>query len=123
MSRAALVVAVAVLGTACGAGLGQDCSEQAPCPDGLVCNRPSLPGGAVSTLGVCDYPLRPEGAPCTRAAECESTLTCSNHFAPGTRYGTCVQKRAAGEACFVKRDCVSNVCRGASGFALDGICQ
>lgn len=123
MSRAAVVVLLAMLASSCAVGIGQDCSVQLPCPEGLVCSRPPVPGGGVAEVGICDYPLRAEGEPCTRAKECEATLTCSNHFAPGTRYGTCVPKRTAGEACFVKRDCVSNVCRGASGTGLDGVCQ
>jgi hypothetical protein len=71
--------------------------------------------------GVCDYPLRGEGEPCSQAAECQAALTCSNHFEPNTRYGRCVQKRGPGEACFQDRDCLTK-CEGASGTALDGTC-
>ena len=112
----------AALCAGCEVGVGQDCSASVSCPDGLSCSFPRLPGGTVSERGVCDYPLRGEGEPCTRAAECESALTCSNHFEAGGRYGSCVQKRAAGQACFMDRDCSSGTCQGESGTALDGTC-
>jgi hypothetical protein len=58
-----------------------------------------------------------------RAAECERELTCSNHFTPQDRYGSCVQRRGDGEPCFTDRDCVSERCTGASERALDGTCM
>ncbi len=107
--------------SACAVGIGQPCGQDRACPSGLRCSFPQV-GGAPAANGVCDYPLRAEGEPCTVAAECENALTCSNHFNPGSRYGTCTPKRAAGEACFVNRDCASNRCTGASGTRLDGTC-
>ncbi|HLL54128.1 MAG TPA: hypothetical protein VK447_11300 [Myxococcaceae bacterium] len=107
--------------SACAVGIGQPCSQERACPRGLVCSFPTV-GGAPAANGVCDYPLRPEGEPCTVAAECETALTCSNHFEPGGRYGVCTPKRAGGEACFVNRDCTSNRCTGASGTEVDGTC-
>ncbi len=76
----------------------------------------------MSANGVCDYPLKSEGKPCTMAAECETQLTCSNHFTPNNRYGTCVQKLPSGSACFQNRDCQSNRCTGADGSSLSGTC-
>lgn len=99
-------------------GLGNPCDADTTCPSGLTCNFP--PG---ATRGVCDYPLRAEGEPCTQAAECEQALTCSNHFTPNNRYGTCVATREDGAACFADRDCQSGFCVGASGTALDGVCM
>jgi hypothetical protein len=58
-----------------------------------------------------------------RAAECERELTCSNHFTPQDRYGSCVQRRGDGEPCFTDRDCVSERCTGASERALDSTCM
>ncbi len=118
----------AVLGLALGAagcrtGLGEACDAQAPCPEGLVCSVPTHPEGSVEDpQGVCDYAQRKEGEVCSLAAECERAFTCSNHFNPGTRYGTCVPRRATGEACFQDRDCLVGKCDGASGEALDGTC-
>lgn len=125
MSRGAWWVALvpaAALAAGCAVGLGEACSDELPCPQVLTCARPPLRDGGAAPVGYCDYPLRVEGEPCTRAAECQSALTCSNHFAPGSRYGTCVPRRGAGEACFVPRDCVSNRCQGGSGRSLDGVC-
>ena len=112
------IAPVLLLATACAVGLGDPCSAQAPCPQGLVCNFPPA-----ASSGVCDYPLRVEGEPCTRAAECEAAFTCSNHFTPGDRYGTCVPKREDGAPCFADRDCQSGNCAGESGTALDGVCS
>jgi len=108
-------------GAGCAVGLGEPCDADTPCPDELVCAFPQA-GGTNAARGVCDYPLKKAGEPCTVVAECESTLTCSNHFTPQDRYGTCVAPRQNGEACFVARDCVSGRCEGASGTALDGTC-
>lgn len=124
MSRAlfALLSAlVLLLGGGCAVGLAQDCSADVACPEGLVCTYPTV-GGSPAAQGLCDYPLRAEGEPCTSAAECEATLTCSNHFTPNDRYGTCTPKRALGEACLVNRDCQTNTCSGATGQAADGVC-
>lgn len=123
MSRALLGTgAVLAIGAACAVGIGEPCGDRA-CPAGLVCSRPSLPDGGTATLGVCDYPLRAEGEPCLAANQCEAALTCSVHFEPGGHYGTCVPRRAAGEACFQSRDCASNRCTGASTQAADGTCD
>ena len=122
--RKLLLAAVLVLGaTGCRTGLGEACDADAPCPEGLVCNVPSHPEGSVEDpQGVCDYAQRKEGEVCSAAAECERAFTCSNHFNPGTRYGTCVPRRATGEACFADRDCLVGKCDGASGEAVDGTC-
>ena len=110
-------VVLAVVG--CHSGLGDVCDEGTPCPEGLVCSIPR--GNAEQPKGICDYPLKAQGAPCSQAAECEAALTCSTHFSPNTRYGQCVPKRGAGEACFQDRDCQGR-CEGESGTALDGTC-
>lgn len=120
MRRMMLLCAV-VLGAGCASGLGEPCDARETCPDGLVCSFPKGDDGP-APRGICDYPLRAEGEACTVAAECEKSLTCSNHFTPGDRYGTCVKPRADGEACFTDRDCESGTCVGASGTALDGAC-
>jgi hypothetical protein len=105
----------------CHSGLGEVCDAQSPCPEGLVCSVPPPPkGGVENPKGVCDYPPRAQGEPCSQAAECEAALTCSNHFSPNTRYGQCVPRRAPGEACFQDRDCLTK-CEGASGDAF-GTC-
>lgn len=105
----------------CGNALGDRCEADGDCGDTLVCSRPSVDGEPAAS-GVCDYPLRAENEACTVAGECAKALTCSNHFTPGERYGTCVPKRAEGEACFADRDCESGSCADASGTALDGTC-
>lgn len=118
-----MVCAVVVLaGTGCAVGIGQPCGE-AECPSGLVCTFPTSGSGEPLAQGICDYPLLPEGEACTAAAQCAGTLTCSNHFDEGGRYGQCVPRLAPGSTCFAARDCVSNKCNGASGTALDGTCQ
>lgn len=121
----AWLLSVAVLGAvSCASSLGAPCSEQAPCPQGLVCRVPPLPDeGLENPGGICDYPARREGEPCSQAAECEEALTCSNHFTDNTRYGQCVPRRGAGEACFQDRDCASGQCQGESGTALEGSCE
>lgn len=106
----------------CSVGLAERCSADAPCPAGLLCRIPPNDGGTPDASGVCDHPYRAEGEPCSGAGECEPQLTCSNHFAPGTRYGRCTPKREDGAACFAHRDCVSGRCAGASGTELDGTC-
>jgi len=116
-----MLAAVSSVLLACSVGVGQICGD-AECPQGLVCTRPPLPDGGSAPQGICDYPLRAEGEPCLAANQCEPALTCSNHFQGGGHYGTCVPRLAAGEACFVNRDCQSNRCTGASGQALDGTC-
>jgi hypothetical protein len=116
MTRAAVLL-VALLG-ACSPGLGERCSADEPCPQGLVCTFPPA-----ATSGVCDYAVHGLGESCTRAAECESALTCSTHFQPGSRYGTCVPRAAAGAPCFMGRDCQSGTCDGSSGSAADGVCR
>jgi hypothetical protein len=119
--RSAIAAAAALLWLGCSSGLGEPCGEASPCPNRLMCATPPSDGGAAAQ-GVCDYPRGEEGDPCTAAAECESAFTCSNHFAPGSRYGTCTAKRLAGEACFADRDCTSGKCTGATGTTLDGTC-
>jgi hypothetical protein len=114
-------VCAGVLAAGCASGLGEPCDARTACPEDLACSFPTGKDGPAQR-GICDYPLRGEGAACTVAAECEKALTCSNHFTPGDRYGTCVKKRAEGEACFADRDCESGTCAGASGKALDGAC-
>ncbi len=116
-----LLLAALSFAVGCSQGLGQPCDDGASCPEGLVCQRPPSDGG--TPVGICDYPSRAEGERCTAAAECEAHLTCSNHFEPGARYGICVLRRADGERCFVGRDCQSGRCVGASGQAVDGVCQ
>lgn len=113
-----LLIAVALLLTGCPVGLGERCTSSEGCPSPLVCNEVEEGAG----VGVCDYPLRLEGEPCSQAAECEVGLTCSNHFSAGERYGRCVPPRAAGEACLLDRDCAGGACEGASDDAL-GVCQ
>ncbi|WP_224244053.1 hypothetical protein [Hyalangium gracile] len=112
---------VALLGTGCSIGLGERCETDGDCADELVCSKPSQ-GNEPAPSGVCDYPRRGLDEPCTVSAECEASLTCSNHFTPGDRYGKCVAPREEGSACFADRDCVSGTCEGASGSALDGTC-
>jgi len=114
-------VCAGVLAAGCASGLGEPCDAQTACREDLACSFPTGKDGP-APRGICDYPLRGEGAACTVAAECEKALTCSNHFTPGDRYGTCVKTRAEGEACFADRDCESGTCAGASGKALDGAC-
>lgn len=116
-SLAALLLAAG----GCGEPLGTRCTADEDCGEALVCSRPRV-NGQPAASGVCDYPLRAENEPCTVAAECASTLTCSSHFVVGGRYGQCVPQRAEGEACFADRDCASGSCAGASGRALDGTC-
>ena len=106
----------------CARGLGEACSAADACPEDLVCTFPQV-GGAPAAQGICDYPLEPQGAACTTAAECEAALVCSNHFTPDDRYGTCVPRRAAGEACGVNRDCASNRCQGGTAGTLTGLCE
>lgn len=103
--------------TGCPVGLGERCAASDECLGGLTCRLVDADGP-----GLCDYPLREEGEPCTTDRECEDSLTCSNHFTANQRYGSCVQKRPAAEACFVNRDCQSGVCQGATAEAL-GACQ
>lgn len=109
-------------GAGCAVGIGQTCNATTPCASELVCSYPLGSDGGSLANGVCDYPLRSEGKPCTVAAECEDALTCSNHFTPNNRYGTCVPKRANGSPCFQNRDCQSNRCNGADGVSLSGTC-
>lgn len=120
--RKVLLWAVLLGAVGCHSGLGNMCDAQSPCPEGLVCSVPPLPkGGLEAPKGVCDYPLKAEGEPCSQAAECDAPLTCSTHFEPNTRYGQCVPRRGSGEACFQDRDCLTK-CEGGSGTALDGTC-
>ena len=112
-----LLICAVMLLSGCAVGIGDECSADGDCNHGLVCSRPTG-----STLGVCDYPLKAVGEPCTVAAECEAALTCSNHFTPNQRYGTCVAPRGAGEGCLQDRDCTSGTCDGPSSAAL-GTCQ
>lgn len=122
MSRPAGAALLGALLCACSPGLGERCSDEAPCPAGLQCAVPPPVDGGTSTAGVCDYPLRAIGERCSQAAECELALTCSNHFQPGSRYGTCVPQASPGASCFMDRDCQSGACIGASGTGLDGVC-
>jgi hypothetical protein len=119
LAGACLLAAFCLSG--CSMGIGQTCNASTPCPSDLVCSYPPVDGGTAAN-GVCDYPLKAEGKPCTVAAECDSSLTCSNHFTPNNRYGKCVPKLAAGAACFRNRDCQSNRCNGADGVSLSGTC-
>jgi len=106
----------------CALGLGEPCEVSTDCPEKLICAIPRGEGGD-TTRGVCDYPLKQENERCTVASDCERSLTCSNHFTPGERYGTCVVRKQNGAPCFMDRDCVSGNCAGASGTALDGTCR
>ncbi|MFP2923804.1 hypothetical protein ACLESO_01050 [Pyxidicoccus sp. 3LG] len=116
-----MLTMVVMLAAGCSSGLGEPCDVGTACPDDLVCSFPSGDDGP-GPNGVCDYPLRGEGGECTVAAQCEGSLTCSSHFTPGDRYGTCVKKRGDGAPCFADRDCEGGTCEGASGSALDGFC-
>jgi hypothetical protein len=118
---AVLLGVVGLMASGCGTALGERCAADGDCGEELVCSRPKV-NGELAATGVCDYALRAENEPCTVAAECARELTCSNHFEPGSRYGSCVPQRADGEACFADRDCASGSCAGASGSALDGTC-
>lgn len=109
--RRALCVVLALFAGACSNGVGDRCALNQPCPADLVCNTPPGDGG----VGVCDYPPRQYGQPCSSAAECAEELTCANHFTPGVRHGTCVHRREDGEPCYVDRDCVSDRC-------VDAVC-
>ncbi|MBI3182891.1 MAG: hypothetical protein HYZ28_12205 [Myxococcales bacterium] len=116
------VVLAALIAGGCTSGLGEPCDEEVPCPEGLLCRVPPNDGGLAMPAGVCDYPSKKEGERCSAGADCESQLTCSNHFAPGTRYGVCVQKLEDGAACFADRDCKGGRCLGKSGTVVDGSC-
>ncbi|WP_257450146.1 P2X purinoceptor [Archangium lipolyticum] len=121
--RKGLLWAVMLGALGCHSGLGTACDAETTCPEGLVCSFPPPPKeGGEGLKGLCDYPPRGLDEPCSQAAECETALTCSNHFEPNTRYGRCVPRRASGEACFQDRDCATGRCEGASGSALDGTC-
>jgi len=115
------LAALAALLAGCGTSLGERCGRDSDCASGFICARPVRDEGPAAS-GVCDYPLRERDEPCTVAAECAQSLTCSNHFAEGDRYGTCVPRREDGSTCFADRDCESEHCEGASGTALDGTC-
>ncbi|MCI0572616.1 MAG: hypothetical protein L0Y66_17830 [Myxococcaceae bacterium] len=117
-----LVAAMALTLAGCAAGLGEPCSAEVSCPEGLHCSFPEVEGAPAAT-GVCDYALRQEGEACTVANECEESLTCSNHFTPGVRYGTCTPRLVDGSACSADRDCLSGHCEGTSGEAADGVCS
>lgn len=116
------LLAIWLGGAGCAAGIGQICNATTACPSELVCSYPVGSDGGTLANGVCDYPLKSEGQPCTVAAECDNALTCSNHFSPNTRYGTCVPRRGTGSPCFQSRDCQSNRCNGADGVSLSGVC-
>jgi hypothetical protein len=121
MRRMTMLLCTVMLGAGCASGLGEPCDAGNACPDALVCSFPNGEDGP-APRGICDYPPRAEGEACTVAADCEKSLTCSSHFTPGDRYGTCVKPRPDGEACFMDRDCQSGTCVDASGTALDGVC-
>jgi hypothetical protein len=123
MKSRLLILALALAGSGCAVGIGQTCNPSTACPSDLVCSYPRGADGGTLANGVCDYALKPEGMPCTVAAECDTTLTCSNHFTPNNRYGTCAPKLPSGGACFQNRDCQSNRCDGADGTTLSGICR
>ncbi|MFY0562530.1 hypothetical protein ACN28E_01700 [Archangium lansingense] len=108
----------------CNEGVGDRCDADTACPEGLACSFPPPPrsGPVEDPQGVCDYPLKAEGEPCSQAAECQTALTCSNHFTPNTRYGQCVPKHGLGEACFQDRDCAAGTCEGADENGLGGTC-
>ncbi|HYO51241.1 hypothetical protein [Archangium sp.] len=118
-----LLWTVIVGAVGCHSGVGDTCDARTACPEGLECSFPPPPRGdpVEDPLGVCDFPPRGEGEPCSQAADCQSALTCSNHFEPNTRYGRCVPRRGPDEACFQDRDCLTK-CEGESGTALDGTC-
>jgi hypothetical protein len=115
-------LALGFLLAGCSTGLGELCDATHACPKELICRVPPNDGGEPAS-GICDHPHRTLGEQCSAAAECEPALTCSNHFAPGSRYGECTAKRVDGESCFADRDCESGNCEGASGSQLDGTCK
>lgn len=118
IARVVVIAAGALALLSCANGVGERCADNAPCPPSLRCSKVS----ADAESGVCDYPPRTFGEACSRADECEETLTCSSHFTPGERYGTCVHLRADGQPCYVNRDCQSGVCEGATPEAVTGTC-
>ena len=119
MSRLLIACACAcACAAACSTGLGDRCAPNQPGPEALECREPFADAGA----GVCDYPFKAFGDPCSRAEECAPELTCSNHFTPGERWGTCVHRLPDSARCFADRDCASGTCVGRSGFAVDGTC-
>ena len=122
--RTWLLGAVLLGAVGCGAGVGARCDADTACPEGLVCSFPPPPrsGPVEDPQGVCDYPLRAEGEPCSQAIECQTELTCSTHFEPNTRYGRCVRKHGLGEVCFQARDCAVGTCQGVDEDGLGGIC-
>jgi len=117
--RGLSIVLVFSLVLSCLSGLGERCAANQPCPEALQCSYPPGDGG----VGICDYPPKQFGDPCSSALECAADLTCSIHFTPGQRYGTCVHRRGDGEPCFEDRDCQSNFCAGATGTGIDGTCR
>lgn len=106
------------LAAACTNGVGEPCAENRPCAASLECVY-AQDAGAV---GLCDYPLGDLGARCETAASCGPGLTCSSHFTPGERYGSCVHQRGAGELCTVDRDCVSGRCEPGLTAGAPGRC-
>ena len=115
-ARCLAAASAAAILSGCPIGLGERCASDLDCRDDLVCLQPPGGGG-----GICDYPYRAAGEPCTVAAHCEPELTCSSHLMPGARYGVCVEKQPGGEVCSVDRDCISGSCLGPTPEAL-GTC-
>lgn len=101
--------AVALL--SCSNGVGDVCADNQPCVPALRCVFPT----ADAQLGVCDYPPRQFGERCSRGEECADDLTCSSHFTPSERYGTCIHRLEAGAGCVQDRDCLGGACS-------DGLC-
>ena len=116
MRPAALLLVLGVSG--CTNGVGELCASNRPCPPSLECVR----AGDTSDTGICDYPLAGFGARCELASQCEPGLTCSSHFTPGERYGTCVHQRDVGEPCAVDRDCLSGRCDSSLTPGAQGRC-
>lgn len=108
LAGAPLLAFVLLLFGGCAEGPGQLCGTHRPCERPLTCRFPS-PG---AEQGVCDYEPLGFGERCEGAEACADELTCSSHFTPGERYGTCIFRRQAGEPCTVGRDCVSKTCDG-----------
>lgn len=103
---------------ACTNGVGEPCAPNRPCAPSLEC----VTAGETEEAGVCDYPLGAFGARCESAASCAAELTCSSHFTPGERYGTCIHRQEVGAPCVVDRDCESGRCEAAPSGGASGVC-
>jgi hypothetical protein len=76
---------------------GDECSPGQRCPAGTVCLIE-----ANASTGTCGAP-RDDGAPCERAGDCASHLTCL----PGDGGQACRARNADGAPCTVTRDCLA----------------